>query len=500
MMFHPAYLRATLLIAAILVGGLAHAVAQETPGAAAQNMSTTVRLRWGKRPGVFRYRLQVARNRNFTDIAFDRVVTGEEMTITDLSPGKYFWRIAALTTRLGDFSATAEIEVLPAGTTTQPKVEPASNMVIASGGWQATVGDIDKPVLAHLRTSSQFDVVGTNGQGLTYALDAVNGIALWSFRPRVPAGGQSNALAPIVVATRSRLDNVLIVAGGFLIKLEGTSGRELWRVALPAPASSAIAIGDLITAQIIVLDNTLQRLTIVNESDGSISTQVRLTQRAIGEPVSLGTNFVIGYETGALEIRDKSGTVIKSGDARSPLTTAPAVIHGARGDVLLVGTRDGLTAMTGNELRPLGRLALKDDRPIGILLTNDLNANGIAEAIMMTERHHLVAIDTSEGKILWDLPFAYEGGGTFADVDGDQIRDVVIAAGSVFAIAVSGKDGKVIWRDPETATIANRTHNFGSRSVVAIPTAGGAMIIAGDPARGGLRAVILARATRPAGR
>lgn len=496
-MFHQAYLRPLLLIAALLVGGVIHADAQEPAGAPTPNTGTPVHLRWGKRPGVFRYRLQLARNRNLSDIVFDRVVTGEEVTITDLPAGKYFWRIAALTTTLGDYSAVAEIQVVPAGATTQPRIEPASNTVIARGGWQATVGDIKRPVLAHLRRSDQFEVVGTNTQGVTYALDAMSGIALWSFRARVSTGSQPSVIPPLIVPSRARPDNVGVFAGGFLIKLEGASGRELWRSALPAPAASAVVIGDRLAAQIVVVDNTLQRLTIVDDASGRILSQVRLTGRVIGEPLSLGPTFVIGYETGVLEIRDQSGALLKSGDARSPLTTAPAVIRGPRGNVFLVGTRDGLTAMTGDELRPLGRLALKEDRPNGIILIDDLNTSGLAEAIVMTERHHLIAIDADAGKILWDVTAAYEGDGAFADVDGDQVRDLLVAACPVFAVAVSGKDGKVIWKDPETA---NPSRNHGARSVLVLPSANGVLLIAGDVSGSVLRAMFLTRAARPTAR
>ena len=50
---------------------------------------TTVHLRWGPRPGVSRFRLQLASDRNFRDIVFDRVISGLETDINDLAPGKY---------------------------------------------------------------------------------------------------------------------------------------------------------------------------------------------------------------------------------------------------------------------------------------------------------------------------------------------------------------------------------------------------------------------------
>src|SRR5260370_19056700 len=81
---------------------------------------TIIHLRWSARPGITRYRLQLATDRGFTDIVFDRVVAGTEYQINDLAPGTYFWRIAPLTTKLGEFSAPATIEVTlqPEATTT----------------------------------------------------------------------------------------------------------------------------------------------------------------------------------------------------------------------------------------------------------------------------------------------------------------------------------------------------------------------------------------------
>src|SRR2546428_414463 len=66
----------------------------------ANSSNTTVRLHWGARPGVSRYRLQLARDPAFSDIVFDRVVAGNEHQINDLPPRRYFWRIAPLTTKL----------------------------------------------------------------------------------------------------------------------------------------------------------------------------------------------------------------------------------------------------------------------------------------------------------------------------------------------------------------------------------------------------------------
>jgi len=89
---------ALLLIASTLVTIDATVSAQDN---LQPQTNTTVHLHWGPRPGVSRYRLQLASDRNFHDIVFDRVVNGNETEVNDLAPGNYFWRIAPLTKNLG---------------------------------------------------------------------------------------------------------------------------------------------------------------------------------------------------------------------------------------------------------------------------------------------------------------------------------------------------------------------------------------------------------------
>jgi hypothetical protein len=76
---------------------------QDTP-------ATTVTVRWGARSAVTRYRLQLAQDSGFTDIVFDRVETCQEYRISDLAPGRYFWRVARMRAKL-EFSSGGVIEV-----------------------------------------------------------------------------------------------------------------------------------------------------------------------------------------------------------------------------------------------------------------------------------------------------------------------------------------------------------------------------------------------------
>src|SRR6266571_1534913 len=136
----------------------------------AQTQGTSVSLRWGARTGVTRYRLQLARDPGFTDIVFDRVINGTTSEVTDLPPGRYFWRVAALTTKLGKFSSAGIVEVSEQKTTrkaTEPTQKPLTDSIVAGDGWRTATGDVRSPVLAHLRSRSDFQIVGINASGVT---------------------------------------------------------------------------------------------------------------------------------------------------------------------------------------------------------------------------------------------------------------------------------------------------------------------------------------------
>src|SRR2546423_6978548 len=69
--------------------------AQTTPATAQQVAAPAgkrAQIRWRGRPGVERYRLQVARDREFRDIVFDRAVVGLEYQVELPAGGRFFWR------------------------------------------------------------------------------------------------------------------------------------------------------------------------------------------------------------------------------------------------------------------------------------------------------------------------------------------------------------------------------------------------------------------------
>src|SRR6185503_8416764 len=99
------------------------------------------------------------------------------------------------------------------------------------GGWRAAVGDVARPTIAHLRAADSVEVVGTNSNGVTFALDATTGVQLWSTRrpTNVPA---AQSIAPLIIRNASGLDDVAVFDGRIALKFEGKSGRELWRTEL----------------------------------------------------------------------------------------------------------------------------------------------------------------------------------------------------------------------------------------------------------------------------
>lgn len=507
-MFCRSHLRAPVLLA-LLFAGIALPIIGQTFPSSAQN-KTTVHLHWGARPGVSRYRLQLSVNAQFTDIVFDRVVNGTEIVIDDLLPGRYYWRVAALTGNLGRFSSPTPIEIKSDVVAAHPTPTPGpaantsrlpANNIVTSGGWRAMVGKLTRPVLAHLRSSSAFDIVGTNTQGVTYALDAATGAALWTVRRTDQPAAGSTLTAPIAFrALSSSLDNVVIFSGTQAIAIEGISGRELWRAAISAPAAGAFVTNDRSGSQIVVLDNSLQRLTVLSTTDGRVVSQTRLPARALGTPtpISSQSGFAIAYEDGSVEIRDKTGAVIRAGNTGSPATTGPIFSHGPRGDLVLVGTRNGLTALTTDTLRPLGRVSLKDDLPRGALTAQDLDGDGVPEILMMTARRHLVAVNAGDGRILWDVAVDADAESmAFADVNGDGVLDVFTTAAQAFAVALSGQDGTVIWRDPAGGALsANHAASAGARTLIALPSTTGLMLIGSDSSLTDLRAIFFPKTRR----
>src|ERR1043166_2716366 len=111
-------------------------------------------------------------------------------------------------------------------------------------------------------------------------------------------------------------------------------------------------------------------MVVLNGGNGQIISRTSLKSRIAGPPAaSLDQHgqFFIAYENGDLELRDKAGTIIRSGSAASKAITGPLVVKSRRDDglraqdMILVETRVGLTGITAADLKPIGRVTSKQD-------------------------------------------------------------------------------------------------------------------------------------------
>lgn len=456
---------------------------------------TSVTLRWGARAGVSRYRLQLAHDAAFSDVIFDRVVSGNEYRLNDLRPGRYYWRVASLKANGAEFSSAGVIDVPANGGTKTPSAPPppvsktpATTTVTSRGGWYAAIGEVTRSIVAQLRGPGSSEIVAATTDGRIVALDATRGIALWTVRiPQITPAGLNTQIT--TVRARGGADNVLVLSGKLATLIEGGTGRELWRTTLPGNAVAAVA-----STKVFAVDSSLRKLFFIDPNVGRVISEAALPRRAVGIPATITYHgaraVVVALDDGGLHVFDEQGRSVIAGNAESPATTAPSVVRTARGELVLVGTRGGLTALAAADLRPLGRMTLKDDTPRGVLLSQDLDGDGRSEVVMFTERGRVVVVKSDEGRIVWEADSRRAEKAVFADVSGDGVLDLLLAGREGFAFALSGRDGSVVWKDEmSSSVVTNHAPSASPREALAVPSISGVLIIAADPNRTGLRAV-----------
>ena len=503
----PRFLLLTLILAA---ASFVAADVRAQGGASAQQTKTSLHLRWPAQEGVLRYRLQLARDEQFQDIVFDRAVFGTEYVVTELGPGKYFWRYAPAVKETGTFTTPRPIEITEDAATNlgsgpTPTQTPNTLVAAANSGWRTTTGSVARPLVAHLRSGSSSDVVGVNADGMVYALDGTNGVALWTarYRPNAKRGeptgsGGAPVFTPVLVEGRDNLTNVVVAFDGGVRSIEGSTGRELWRAALASRAlhgAIAAPAGGGARALLVAGDNA--SLTVIDPATGKMLSETKLDGAVVTAPTVFpaggGSAVALALAGGTLEVRDHAGQRVRSIKMDTTITTPPLFVTTPRASLVLVGTENGLISLNAEDLKPLGRIATESDAPAGTLTAADLDGDGAPEVLMLTRRGRVVAVGTADGKIKWYTPGATDASAAaFADLNSDGVLDVLVAGGQDFARGFSGRDGALIWKAEEEARAGAQGTDAGQARALITGTFGNggtAYVVGTDTARTGLRAV-----------
>jgi outer membrane protein assembly factor BamB len=514
-------IRTLLLLLMLLCAAPPAAVmAQSRPQA--RQVGPPLRITWKEQAGVKRYRLQVARDPQFADIVFDRIVYGLEYTVNELPNGQYYWRIAPAPQETGQYSQATSVQVGDAGGARTggggqvDRLPDDSRAVAATDttGWRTATGNVSQPIAAPLRTGASLDFVGVNEEGMVYALDGTNGVALWTarFRPRARRGettGNGGALpvTPVLLPTGRGTANVVVAFEGGVRALDGNIGRELWKATVAGRAASGAAAdldGDG-RAEVFIVSDGKPTLTVLDGETGKLIAQSALDATAVGAPAIFRTQgvrgVVLAFEGGLVDVRGGNAERVLSIKLDAQMTTPPLFIQSGGGAIVLVGTEKGLIALNANDLKPLWRVATDEDAPRGRLASTDLDSDGVPDAVMVTKRGRTVAVNTTNGKIMWYSTGATDAGSaSFADLDGDGALDVIVPAGPAFAAGFNGRSGEMIWKaedESRRATDAGGQANS-MRAFATAPVSSGSVgyLIGSDPARMGLRAVSLPKRTR----
>ena len=467
----------------------------------ARQLPPSILVRWQGKPGITRYRLQLATDEKFEDIVFDQAVEGRQYVVKDLPPGNYFWRVAPAAAETSVAYSTPERVTLGS----EPKVAVASVVMPADAtGWRVATGEVVKVAPASLRPGGVVDFVGLGPDGRVFAVDGASGISLWTSRYNPAAGSQSPSPAavsfvPLVVGDPVRGAYVVVATQGGVRALLGDTGRETWRASLEGTAVSGAAAdldGDG-KPELAVVTEGPEMLYVVNPLTGRVLAGQKLSGATAGPPYPFEAGgqrgVLLGMKNGRVEFRGADGQVISEAKLDEDVTTSPLVTRRGEMSFMAVGGNSALWALSVPDLKVLGAIRAEDDSVRGSLAAADVDGDGSTEIVMVTKRGRVALVSTDDGTVRW---FA-EGGeaaasAAFADVNGDGVLDVIVpGAGNTFALAFSGRDGSLVMRVEESGkTVPNPGTR--TRSLVVTPAlGGGGWLVGGDPAGTGLRAVEL---------
>ncbi|HJQ33263.1 MAG TPA: PQQ-binding-like beta-propeller repeat protein [Pyrinomonadaceae bacterium] len=483
--------------------------AQKLPDAGLKPVATqvppSILVRWQGKPGVNRYRLQLATDEKFEDVVFDKAVEGRQYVVKDLPPGNYFWRVAPAAAETSIvYSAPERVNL-----GTEAKVEVASVVLPAdAAGWRTATGEVTVLTPATLRPGGVIDFVGVGADGRVFAVDGASGISLWTARYSAATAGAAASqapsdkrvtFAPLVIGDAQRGAKVVVATQGGVRALQGDTGRELWRASLEGRASAGVATdvdGDG-TPEAVVMTQDPAMFYVVNAGSGQVLSSQKLSGEVSGAPCPFASGgkrgVIVAYRNGRIELRGADGAVVSESKLDGELTTPPLVAMRGEMPFLVVGSNDGLWAFSMPELRALGAIKADDDSARGTLAAADVDGDGSSEIVMVTKRGRVALVSTTDGNVRWFAEGATEAAAAaFADVNGDGVLDVIVpGGGTTFALAFSGRDGSLVMKVEEGGK-ATATPGGALRSLVVTPAlGGGGLLVGGDPGRIGLRAVEL---------
>jgi outer membrane protein assembly factor BamB len=467
----------------------------------AQQIAPTLLIRWQGKPGINRYRLQLATDEKFEDVVFDQAVEGHQHLVKGLPAGNYFWRVASAAAETSTAYTQPERVSL---SDSSGKVDVANVLMPADmGGWRTATGEVMRLVPAQLRTGGVVDFVGLGADGRVFAIDGASGISLWTARfSPTPVGtsgeSKSASFSPLVVKTQQGATSVVMATQGGVRALNAETGRELWRATLEGHATGGVATdmdGDG-SLDVVVVTEDPGMFYVLNGSSGRALANQKLDGETSGLPFPFADantrGVLLGFKKGRVELRKADGSVAGEVKIDGEVTTAPLVVM--RGDMpfLVVGTDNGLWAMSVPDLKVLGVIKAEDDGVRGSLATADVDGDGTPEIVMVTKRGRVALVTTTDGNVRWFSEGATDAASaTFADVNADGVLDVIVPGGSFFALGFSGRDGSLVLKVEEGGRPVEQKGSALRSLVVAPSLSGGGMLVGSDPARVGLRAVEL---------
>jgi outer membrane protein assembly factor BamB len=235
----------------------------------------------------------------------------------------------------------------------------------------------------------------------------------------------------------------------------------------------------------------------LKEDSGQLISQTKLDGLPVTAPIAITIKnercILIGLDNGLLDVINLGGVIVLSLRLDAKLTASPVIVQSSRGSMLMLGTDAGLVALDATTLNPLWRVATSPDVPVGMLASSDLDSDGSEEVAMITRNGRIVVVNIGTGKIQWVVDSGTDANRVaFADMNGDGIRDVLVAGGAAFALGYSGKDGSLIWKaDGNASSQAVGSAKPNPRLLIAGPfgESGSALLAGSDPGRTGLSAV-----------